>query len=68
MPARVLSMVAVKVAALTIFIALTLPVINTEHFSPFAPNGLFGSMSGMGIVGAAASIFFAYVGFDAVSA
>jgi APA family basic amino acid/polyamine antiporter len=60
-------LVAVKVAALTIFIALTLPVINSANFTPFAPNGLFGASSGMGIVGAAASIFFAYVGFDAVS-
>jgi APA family basic amino acid/polyamine antiporter len=62
-------LVAVKVAALTAFIVLTIPVINSEHFAPFAPNGLFGptGTSGMGIVGAAASIFFAYVGFDAVS-
>ena len=60
-------LVAVKVAALTIFIVLTLPVLKTENFTPFAPNGLFGTSSGMGIVGAAASIFFAYVGFDAVS-
>ncbi|HKT75224.1 MAG TPA: amino acid permease [Sphingobium sp.] len=62
-------LVAIKVAALTAFIALTLPVIDTGNFSPFAPNGWFGpaGTSGMGIVGAAASIFFAYVGFDAVS-
>jgi len=62
-------LVAIKVAALTVFIALTLPVLDTGHFSPFAPNGWFGpeGTSGMGIVGAAASIFFAYVGFDAVS-
>ena len=62
-------LVAVKVTALTMFIALALPVMNGEHFAPFAPNGWFGppGTSGMGIVGAAASIFFAYVGFDAVS-
>lgn len=60
-------LVVVKVAALTIFVALTLPVLNSANFTPFAPNGMFGSSSGMGIVGAAASIFFAYVGFDAVS-
>lgn len=60
-------LVAIKVAALTVFIVLTLPVIDTANLSPFAPNGLFGAYSGMGIVGAAASIFFAYVGFDAVS-
>jgi APA family basic amino acid/polyamine antiporter len=63
------ALVAIKVAALTIFIVLTLPVLKTGNFSPFAPNGWFGpeGTSGMGIVGAAASIFFAYVGFDAVS-
>lgn len=62
-------LVAIKIAALTTFIVLTLPVINGAHFEPFAPNGWFGNGngSGLGIVGAAASIFFAYVGFDAVS-
>ncbi|WP_232491943.1 amino acid permease [Novosphingobium kaempferiae] len=62
-------LVAIKVAALTMFIALALPSMNSEHFAPFAPNGWFGpaGTSGMGIVGAASSIFFAYVGFDAVS-
>ena len=62
-------LVLIKVAALTAFIVLTLPVIKSGNFQPFAPNGWFGpeGTSGMGIVGAAASIFFAYVGFDAVS-
>ncbi|HNN56109.1 MAG TPA: amino acid permease [Novosphingobium sp.] len=62
-------LVAIKVTALTLFIALSLPVLNGEHFAPFAPNGWFGpaGTSGMGIVGAASSIFFAYIGFDAVS-
>lgn len=54
-------LVAVKVIALTIFILLALPVLKTENFHPFLPLG------GTGVVGAAASIFFAYVGFDAVS-
>jgi basic amino acid/polyamine antiporter, APA family len=60
-------LVAIKVVALTVFIVITLPVVKSANLSPFAPNGLFGQYSGMGIVGAAASIFFAYVGFDAVS-
>jgi len=62
-------LVTIKVIALTVFIALTLPVLDTGNFSPFTPNGWFGppGTSGMGVVGAAASIFFAYVGFDAVS-
>jgi APA family basic amino acid/polyamine antiporter len=57
------ALVLVKVTALTFFIALTFPVINGAHFEPFFPNG-WGTY---GVVGAAASIFFAYVGFDAVS-
>ncbi|MFN3522844.1 MAG: amino acid permease [Phenylobacterium sp.] len=54
-------LVAVKVAALTLFIILAFPVMNMENFNPFMPLG-FG-----GVSAAAASIFFAYVGFDAVS-
>lgn len=54
-------LVAIKVVALTVFIVLALPVMRMENFEPFAPRGL------AGISGAAASIFFAYVGFDAVS-
>ncbi|HKR92902.1 amino acid permease [Novosphingobium sp.] len=62
-------LVAIKVTALTLFIALALPKMSGAHFAPFAPNGWFGpaGTSGLGIVGAASSIFFAYVGFDAVS-
>jgi APA family basic amino acid/polyamine antiporter len=59
-------LVLIKVAALSIFVLLALPVIQGENFEPFAPNG-FWDATGMGIAGAAASIFFAYVGFDAVS-
>jgi len=59
-------LVAIKVAALTLFVILALPVINGDNFEPFAPNG-FWDATGLGIAGAAASIFFAYVGFDAVS-
>ncbi|RVT92597.1 amino acid permease [Sphingomonas crocodyli] len=54
-------LVAIKVTALTLFIVLAVPVMNTPQFSPFAPTGF------VGISMAAASIFFAYVGFDAVS-
>lgn len=61
-------LVAIKVSVLTIFIALTLPQIEVEKFNPFLPAGLFGGWgSGVGAIGAAATIFFAYVGFDAVS-
>src|SRR6202161_2976747 len=54
-------LVCIKVAALVLFCALALPVIKMENFTPFAPLGW------LGIGGAAASIFFSYVGFDAVS-
>lgn len=61
-------LVTIKVSALTIFIALTLPQVEAEKFNPFLPAGIFGGWgSGLGAVGAAATIFFAYVGFDAVS-
>lgn len=60
-------LVAIKVAALTMFIVLTLPMMEGQNFDPFLPNGWFGESRGFGAVGAAASIFFAYVGFDAVS-
>ena len=54
-------LVLIKIAALTLFIALTLPVLHAQNFHPFTPTGT------AGVFGAAASIFFAYVGFDAVS-
>src|SRR6185312_6221653 len=56
-------LVGIKVTALTVFIALTLPLAKAAYFHPFIPNG-WGTI---GVVGAASSIFFAYVGFDAVS-
>ncbi len=64
-------LVVIKVTALTMFLVITLPMISghASNFQPFAPRGWGNplSSSGTGILGAAASIFFAYVGFDAVS-
>jgi APA family basic amino acid/polyamine antiporter len=61
-------LVAIKITALTAFVALTMPVMEGDNFSPFMPGGVFGGFgSGVGVVGAAATMFFAYVGFDAVS-
>ena len=64
-------LVCIKVAALTLFIVVTLPMISGHgaNFHPFAPRGWGNplSSSGVGVLGASASIFFAYVGFDAVS-
>jgi basic amino acid/polyamine antiporter, APA family len=54
-------MVIIKLAVLVFFIIAAATSINTDHFTPFAPAGFDG------VVTAAAIIFFAYIGFDAVS-
>lgn len=54
-------LVGIKLVALLAFIWLSVPVMHMENFHPFAPLGT------SGIIAAAASIFFGYVGFDAVS-
>lgn len=64
-------LVAIKVAALSLFVVVTVPMMagHSSHFTPFVPRGWGNPLdsSGVGVLGAAASIFFAYVGFDAVS-
>lgn len=69
-------LVVIKVSALMLFLFLALPAMNAENFQPFSPNGFFAkevvdpitnNMVTVGVSAAAASIFFAYVGFDAVS-
>jgi APA family basic amino acid/polyamine antiporter len=62
------ALVMIKITALTAFMVLTLPRTELANFNPFLPAGMFGGFgTGVGAVGAAATIFFAYVGFDAVS-
>ena len=53
--------VALKVCVLGVFIVLSLPLLRSSNFHPFAPVGI------TGIAGASASIFFTFVGFDAVA-
>jgi APA family basic amino acid/polyamine antiporter len=60
-------LVMIKIAALAAFVFLALPTVNHANFEPMLPNGWGTPLSGIGVLGAAASIFFAYVGFDAVS-
>ncbi len=61
-------LVAIKITALTAFVVLTVPAIQSSNLEPYTPGGMFGGFgSGVGVVGAAATMFFAYVGFDAVS-
>jgi APA family basic amino acid/polyamine antiporter len=63
-------LVCVKLAALAAFIFIVLPKIDWAHFTPFMPFGFAShDVDGMakGVMAAAALIFFAYVGFDAVA-
>ncbi|WP_333680204.1 amino acid permease [Dyella sp.] len=60
-------LVLIKVIALTVFIVIALPRVQDTNFHPFTPNGWGSPMGGIGVLGAAASIVFAYIGFDAVS-
>ncbi|HXT15195.1 MAG TPA: amino acid permease [Gemmatimonadaceae bacterium] len=54
-------MVAVKLIVLALFIVMGVQHINTANYHPFAPNGFKGIHQG------AAIVFFAYIGFDAIS-
>ena len=54
-------MVVVKLLVLGLFIVIGAMNINPDNFVPFAPNGWRGIHQG------AAIIFFAYIGFDAIS-
>ncbi len=55
------SMVTLKLVIIAFFVVLGAFYVTPENWTPFAPNGF------QGIAGAAAIIFFAYIGFDAVS-
>ena len=55
------TIVIVKVAVVVFFIAFGSFMVNPTNWHPFVPTGFSGVMSG------AAIVFFAYIGFDAVS-
>ncbi len=55
------AMVVLKLAIVGFFVAVGACYVKPENWTPFAPNGF------AGISAAGASIFFAYIGFDAVS-
>jgi APA family basic amino acid/polyamine antiporter len=61
--------VALKLAVVLIFIILGWKYINTANYTPYIPDntGDFGVFGFSGIIRAAAIVFFAYIGFDAVS-
>jgi APA family basic amino acid/polyamine antiporter len=54
-------MVVIKIIVLLFFIVVAITAFNTQHFVPFAPHGA------QGVTSAAGVIFFAYIGFDAVT-
>ncbi|WP_421731043.1 amino acid permease [Brevundimonas sp.] len=60
-------LVVIKVVALIVFVAIALPAFNPDHFRPFMPNGFGAPFAQTGVMAAAAIIFFAFYGFDAIS-
>jgi APA family basic amino acid/polyamine antiporter len=54
-------MVVIKLLALALFVGVGMTKINPVNYHPFAPNGFSGIHHG------AAIVFFAYIGFDAIS-
>lgn len=60
-------LVVIKVAALIGFVALALPAYDPANFTPFMPNGFGAPFVQTGVMAAAAIIFFAFYGFDAIS-
>ena len=61
--------VMLKVTVVLVFIALGWQYIRPENYTPYIPEnkGNFGEFGFSGIIRAAAIVFFAYIGFDAVS-
>ncbi len=54
-------LVGVKITAIFIFLIVATPMVKTENWIDFMPFGVHGIFMG------AATIFFAYIGFDAVA-
>jgi len=61
--------VFVKVAVVLLFIGFTASHVKSENWTPFIPEntGTFGHFGWSGIFQGATTVFFAYIGFDAVS-
>ena len=55
------TMVLIKIGILLLIIVTGSFYINTDNWHPFAPNGISGVMKGV------SAVFFAYIGFDAIS-
>lgn len=64
------AMVAVKLITIAIFVAFAVFNVNPENWHPFMPFGWFETQADgktTGVLAGASIVFFAYVGFDAVS-
>ncbi len=63
-------LVIIKLVALAVFVVFAAPAFDPAHLHPFMPYGFGGSMQGgekRGVMAAAAIVFFAFYGFDAVA-
>ncbi|HEX8516045.1 MAG TPA: amino acid permease [Bacteroidia bacterium] len=54
-------MVLIKLCIILLVIAVGVFYVDTDNWDPFAPNGLGGVLKGV------SAVFFAYIGFDAIS-
>ena len=54
-------MVAIKLCIILLIIAVGIFYVDTKNWHPFAPNGVAGILKGV------SAVFFAYIGFDAIS-
>jgi APA family basic amino acid/polyamine antiporter len=64
------TLVVVKIAALTAFVIIAGRAFHIEHFHPFMPFGFSGHGANgakIGVMAAASIIFFAFYGFDTIS-
>ncbi|TCD03890.1 amino acid permease [Pedobacter psychroterrae] len=55
------AMVIVKLAVILLVLAVGVFYVDTKNWDPFAPNGVSGVLKGV------SAVFFAYIGFDAIS-
>ncbi len=55
------AMVIIKVSVVLLVIIVGVFYVNTDNWTPFLPNGISGVLKGV------SAVFFAYIGFDAIS-
>jgi basic amino acid/polyamine antiporter, APA family len=62
-------LVSVKLTVIALFIVCGIPFVDPDHWRPFLPpnTGEFGEFGWSGVLRGASVIFYAYLGFDAVS-